>query len=328
MSESRPTVAVVIVNFNGGAMIRRAVEGLRDQTYPNFRVIVVDNASSDGSADGLEGVFPERVEVMRLGTNTGFAKANNIGIDRAADCEWIATLNPDAYPAREWLEKLVQACRSYAACSSFGSQLRAANREGYLDGTGDIYSVSGLAWRRDLGTPLEHGTLEPGEIFAPCAAAALYRRATLVELGGFDERYFCYLEDVDLGFRLQLAGHRSRYVPDSIALHEGSAITGKRSDFTVYHTQRNRIWTWVKNMPSPQIWLYLPVFLVYQLVQFAVYAARGGFAAAARGTLDALTGLKPILRSRREIQRTRRTPWRDLTRVLNRSLVQPLLRRN
>jgi GT2 family glycosyltransferase len=171
------------------------------------------------------------------------------------------------------------------------------------------------------------GTREAGEIFAPCAAAALYRRSAVLEVGGFDERYFCYLEDVDLGFRLQAAGYHARYVPKSVALHEGSAITGKRSDFTVYHTQRNRIWTWVKNMPSPQLWIYLPVFLVYQLFQLAVYAARGSLLAASRGTLDALRGLGPILTSREQIQRVRRASWDDLKQVLNRSLVQPLIRR-
>ena len=100
-----------------------------------------------------------------------------------------------------------------------------------------------------------------GEIFAPCAAAALYRRAAFLEAGGFDEHFFCYMEDVDLGFRLRLLGYRCGYAPAAIVHHVGSGTTGARSPFTVYHGHRNLVWTYVKNMPTPWFWLYLPCLL-------------------------------------------------------------------
>ncbi|HTP95513.1 MAG TPA: glycosyltransferase family 2 protein [Burkholderiales bacterium] len=300
-----PAVAVVIVNYNGGDFIERCLAALSQQTLAPRRVVVVDNASSDGSAERIERDHPE-VQLIRLGRNAGFAAGNNAGIAQAADCEWIACLNPDAYAEPDWLARLLAGAAANPGFAFFGCRMVRADDPGRLDGTGDVYHTSGLAWRRDHRRALAAGTLEAGEIFAPCAAAALYRRADLLEVGGFDEDFFCYFEDVDLAFRLRLTGRRCRYVADSVVRHVGSAIAGEQSDFSVYHGHRNLVWAYFKNMPAALLWRYLPQHLLVNLLSVPLFAWRGHAGAVCRAKWDALAGLSRVLRQRKAIQASSR----------------------
>lgn len=297
------SVGVVIVNKNAGAYLARTLESLQRQTVPPRRVVVVDNASDDGSLDGLDARFPQ-FAFVRSGENLGFAAGNNLAIAMCDDCELVALLNPDAFPEPNWLETLVAAAATHPECAFFGSRLVLdADRE-LLDGTGDMYHVSGLAWRRDQFQPV---TLErpQRESFSACAAAALYRRDAFVAVGGFDESFFCYYEDTDLAFRLRLAGHRGLYVPDAVAYHVGSATTGLISAFTIYHSMRNQLWTFVKNMPGPLLWLYLPQHLLVTVLSVMAYSSHGLGRAALAGKLDGLRGLPRVLAERRRIQASR-----------------------
>ncbi len=140
-----------------------------------------------------------------------------------------------------------------------------------LDGAGDSYHVSGRAWRNGHGERRKCWAGEDAEVFAPCAAAALYRRHAFDEVGGFDEQYFCYFEDVDLGFRLRLRGHNCLYIHSAIVEHVSSALSGYRSDFAVYHGERNAVWTFFKNMPSALLWLYLPQHLLLNVAALMYY---------------------------------------------------------
>ena len=267
------TVAVVVVNWNSGALLQECLKGLSVQTVMPQRVLVVDNASSDDSA-ACVGHFPGAT-LLQMTTNLGFAAGNNRALAEC-DTEFVALLNPDAFPEPDWLERLLAAASSYPNVAAFGSrQLRQDSPE-VLDGIGDSYHMSGLVSRERHGARQQEGDLVSREIFSPCAAAALYRRQALVDVGGFDEDYFCYVEDVDLGFRLRLAGHRAMYVPDAVVHHVGSATTGgQRSDFSVYHGHRNLVWTFVKNMPGALFWLLLPLHLLMNLAMVGVFVIRG-----------------------------------------------------
>lgn len=140
-------------------------------------------------------------------------------------------------------------------------------------------------------------------MFSSCAATAVYRRSVLLELGGFDEDYFCYVEDVDLGFRLRLAGYRCLYVPQSVAHHVGSGTAGgQHSDFSVYHGHRNLVWTFVKDMPGILFWLLLPLHVALNLVSIIWFAFRGHGGVVWRAKRDALLGLPKMWRKRQEIQ--------------------------
>jgi GT2 family glycosyltransferase len=293
------------------------LDHLSRQTLAPDRTIVVDNASTDGSVDELG----SGVEVIRLDRNEGFAKANNVGIQHAADCDWIALLNPDAFPEPTWLEQLVEAARAQPEYAFFGSRLVDASTPTLLDGTGDQYHVSGWAWQRDHGRARsEVDEAAQNEIFGPCAAAALYRRDALLEVGGFDERYFCYYEDVDLAFRLRLAGHRCLYVPSSAVRHVGAAIAGRESDFAVYHAHRNLVWTYVKNMPGPLVWLYLPHHLAVNALALVWFSVRGHPRAIVRAKVDAARALPTFVRERRRLQSERRRSPRELRNAMARGL--------
>ncbi len=275
-----------------------------------MRVLVVDNDSHDGSEAAALG--RSGVDLLRTGANLGFAEANNRGVAELADCEWIALLNPDAFPEPEWIAALVEAAERNPEVASFASRQVLADHPGILDGTGDLYTVAGLAWRRHHGQPSADRGLESGEVFGPCGAAALYRRGAFLEAGGFDRRFFCYFEDVDLAFRLRLRGHRCLYVPGAVVHHVGSALSGYRSDFAVFHGQRNLVWTFAKNMPTPLLIRYLPHHLVMNLASIGVLAVRGQGSTAIRAKWAAVMGLKAMLRARRDIQRGRRATTTEL----------------
>jgi GT2 family glycosyltransferase len=313
------SVAVIVVNANGGELLERALRAVAGQTLPPRRVLVVDNASTDGSVDGLEDRHPG-VEVLRLERNVGFGAANNIGVSAATDCTWIALLNPDAFPEPRWLEALTEAARTEPSYSFFASRLLVADDPGKLDGTGDVYHVSGLAFRRDHGRTVEEVARRRAEVFAPCAAAAMYTRSAFVEAGGFDERYFAYLEDLDLAFRLRLAGRRCLYVPESTVLHVGSSSTGRTSDFTVFHAQRNMVWTYAKNMPTPLVWIYLPEHLLVNLVALAGYSLRGQGRVIWRAKREAFRVLPQVLAERRRLQAERRVGAWELRRLMGKGI--------
>jgi GT2 family glycosyltransferase len=308
-------VAVVIVDWNAGELLARCLAALDRQTRRPDRTVVVDNASSVETRLRLGAASPT-VEVVRLAENRGFAAGANAGLAHAAGQEWIALLNPDAFPEPDWLERLLAAAAANPGFSSFGSRQLAADAPGRLDGTGDVYAVSGLAWRRDHGAAAEGVRLQPEEVFGPCAAAALYRRAALVEAGGLDESFFCYFEDVDLAFRLRLLGHRCLYVPDAIVHHVGSAVSGRQSEFAVYHGHRNLVWTWLKNMPAPLLLAYLPHHLALTLTSLVHVGRRGQARTLLRAKRDALRQLPRVLRARRQIQARRRISARDLRRAM------------
>jgi GT2 family glycosyltransferase len=306
----------VVVAWNAGGYLEQVAESLARLTLKPRRVIVVDNASSDGSVEALAKRHAE-VEVLRPGRNIGFAAANNEGARTADGCEWVALLNPDAFPEPDWLAELADASRKHPEYSLLGSRLLRATAPGQLDGTGDVYHVSGLAWRRDHRCPVEKGA-PAGEVFSVCAAAALYRRDDFLSAGGFDERFFCYFEDTDLAFRLRLQGHRCWYEPRSVVHHVGSGTAGVESDFTLYHSHRNLVWTYVKNMPGALFWVYLPQHLLLNVLSIGWFSIRGHSRAILSAKRDALRGFPHALRERRAIQAGRTVKSRELLRVMSR----------
>jgi GT2 family glycosyltransferase len=312
-------VTVIVVNYNSLKWLKRCLTALQDQSFERFCLIVVDNASTDRSIDCVDSIKASN-RVIRLKRNLGFAAANNLAV-REAETEWVALLNPDAFPEPEWLSNLMRKARNEPDYSFFASKLISSGNTRVLDGAGDDYHVSGLVWRRGHGNIAQGAMNEPREVFAPCAAAALYRRSAVIDVGGFDENFFCYVEDVDLGFRLRLAGHRCLYVPQAVAIHVGSAATGKKSDFCVYHGHRNLVWTFVKNMPGILFWLLLPLHVLLNLLTIAWFALGGRGRIIWRAKRDAVLGLPKMWRKRQCIQKTRVASIAEVWRRLDKRMV-------
>lgn len=320
-------VSVIIVNWNGEPFLERCLTALMAQTVKPLEIILVDNASSDGSAE-IALRFP-LVRLLALDQNNGFARGNNLAIEAVSkESEWIALLNPDAFAEPRWLEELLMAAQRNPAFDVFGSMLVNAGNPLLIDGAGDAYHISGLVWRMGHSDPITQITEHQREVFSPCAAAALYRLSALSKVGGFDEDYFCYVEDMDLGFRLRLAGCRCLYVPQSVVHHVGSGTTGGQdSDFAMYHGHRNLIWAYVKNMPGRLFWAYLPLHIAVNLVTLVVFTWRGRGGVILKAKRDALLGLPKMWRKRQEIQSKRVATVCDIRRVLNRGLFPSKKRR-
>lgn len=304
-------VTVIIVNWNGGTLLNECLTRLTQQSLPPARILVMDNGSTDGSAQRAE-LIPG-VTVRMLGANLGFAAANNRAL-RECDTDLVALLNPDAFPEVDWLLHLVNAAKAYPNIAAFGSHQLMYGSALILDGIGDVYHISGLVWRKGYNRPQCAADDIAREIFSPCACAALYRRNALIKVGGFDEDYFCYVEDIDLGFRLRLGGYTSLYVPDAVVHHVGSASSGgQQSDFSVYHGHRNLVWTFVKNMPEILFWLLLPLHILLNLGAIVWFIARGQGRVILQAKWDAVKGLPKIWARRKQVQAGRvasiRTIW-------------------
>jgi GT2 family glycosyltransferase len=317
-----PSVTVVIVNWNSGAHLAKCLNHLMQQSLPPTRILVMDNASDDGSVEHAQQI-PE-VTVRLLGANLGFAVANNLALSEC-DTDFVALLNPDAFPEQDWLLQLMLAASTYTEVAVFGSRQMIHELPSLVDGLGDIYHISGLVWRDGYNRLHRMEDNCSYEVFSACACAALYRRDVLVKTGGFDEDYFCYVEDIDLGFRIRLAGYTCLYVPDAVVHHIGSATSGgPRSDFSVYYGHRNIVWTFIKNMPGALLWTLLPLHIALNLITLVYFSIRGQGNVIWQAKLDAIKGIPKMWRKRRKIQTERRASLKDIWRVLDKRIKSSL----
>lgn len=312
----KPLFSIVIVNYNAGTMLSNVMSALSQQTYQNFEVIVIDNNSDDDSWKATEGV-PFPCHLVQLNDNIGFSAANNLAVKDHIQGDWIFLLNPDAYPEPDCLAIIAENITLNSNVDCFACMLIDANHPSQLDGAGDIYHVSGLHWRYGHGSPRTFAPTKGAEVFSACAAAAIYRTTTFRQLGGFDESYFAYSEDVDLGFRLRLAGGLSLLLPNAKVHHVGSGITGKGSDFSIYHGHRNLTWTFIKNVPTPLMFLLLPLHLAMTIYMGLRFATNGHLALYIRAKRDALKQLGSQLAQRKKIQKTRVCSCLDLLRMMH-----------
>ena len=227
--------------------MRPCVESLLAQSFINFECIIFDNKSTDSSLSSLP-ALDARFRIINATENLGFAVANNRAAAQTS-AAWIALLNPDAFARPDWLEQGLKARSCLPKTAMVGSTQYLALEPDLFDGLGDEYHAFGIAWRAGFGRPVTD--IYDRETFGPCGAGAFYDRSVFKALGGFDESFFCYHEDVDLAFRMRLAGYRCVQSADTIIDHVSSAISGRASEFAVYHGTRNRIWTFFGNMPWP-----------------------------------------------------------------------------
>jgi GT2 family glycosyltransferase len=320
-----PLVSLIIVSWNSGRYLSRCLDCIASQRFQGFEIIIIDNGSTDNSISGLEERYSTiNIRVERQTHNLGFAAANNLGA-RLARGKWLVLLNADAFPEPGWLEALVLATENSPDFSAFSSRQLQADNLNILDGTGDAYHVSGMAWRLGLGYPSDTYGLKSVEVFSPCAAAAMYLREAFLKVGGFDESFFSYYEDVDLGFRLQLQGYRCLYVPQAVVYHVGSSTFGVRSDFAFYYSHRNLIWTYVKNMPSPLVWLHLPQHILANLIYLIYYSLQGRGKVLLEAKYDGLRGLPGVLKKRALIQQNQRVTNVYLEKIMEHGWLKPYL---
>jgi GT2 family glycosyltransferase len=298
-----PEISVVIVTWNGRQYLDACLAGVAAQEGISAETIVVDNASSDGTAEYLRERYPW-VRLVALAKNHGFAGGNNAGARHAAG-RFIALLNNDTVPDATWLRALRDGIDEQTGITLVASRIVYMHDPLVIDSAGDGMLRSGGAFKRHHGAPVAVAQ-DSREVFGVCGAACLLPKAVFDELGGFDEDFFASHEDVDLSYRARLRGYRCRYVATAVVRHHGSVTLGRLSPFAVFQGQRNLEWVYVKNTPAPLLLRTLPGHLLYNAAA-AVHFTRAGLAGSfLRGKAAALAGLPRMLRKRAAIQRTRR----------------------
>jgi GT2 family glycosyltransferase len=315
MSLQPPLVSVIIPNWNGAHHLPACLDSLGRQRYPRFEVIVVDNGSNDASLTLLARDYPD-VRLIPLGENRGFAPACNLGM-RAARGEILVLLNNDTEAGPGWLGALVAAFERHPEAGSVASKMRLFDQRDHLHTAGDFYRLDGTPGNRGVWQRDEGQFDQEAFVFGACGGSAAYRRAMLDEIGLLDETFFFSCEDVDLGWRAQLAGWPCVYAPEAVVYHKVSA-TGAGATIS-YYDGRNFIYLIAKDYPWSLLRRHWRAVLRAQwhITRDALRAWRGAAARARlRGQLAGLWGIPRMLHARRAVQRTRRASDADLLRVL------------
>ena len=274
-----PIVSIVIPNLNGIKYLPRCLSSIQKQSFKKLETIVVDNGSTDGSVEFVKARFPQTI-IIENKKNKGFAKANNQGI-QIAKGEYIATLNNDTEVDRDWLKHLVaEAGSSEDHAGMWAPKILSMQPQGQID------SVGGLIIYRD-GIAKGRGRLKEDagqynnikEILSPSACSALYRRNMLDEIGYFDEDFFAYCEDTDLGLRARRAGWKAISVPEAVVYHHYSGTGGEYSDIKAFLVERNHLWVAWKNFPLTWI-AVLPFYIIlrYVIQFYGIISGKGSSA--------------------------------------------------
>lgn len=232
-----PRVSVIVVNWNGARFLPECLTALSQQTFDNFETIVVDNGSQDDSL-AILAQYPA-VQIVRSEDNLGFCGGNNLGLQTAKG-DLIVLLNNDTKAEPGWLEALVTAADAHPDAGSFASKMLSYHDPSRVDSAGILLRSDAAAFDIGRGEADSAEFDEAREVFGACAGAAMYRRCAIDDVGLFDDRYFAYLEDVDLAVRLQRAGWHCRYVPAARVLHVHGGTSRTLSNFARYQLVRNR----------------------------------------------------------------------------------------
>jgi GT2 family glycosyltransferase len=292
-------VSVIIVNWNGRSFIGKCLEALRHQNYRNFSVVLVDNASSDGSADFVRTNFPE-VQILLQDHNTGFARANNLAL-KSITTPYAALLNNDAIADPEWLSSLVGALDEHPEAGFAATKMLLCDHPCTIDRVGDAYCRSGTAELRGRGEASCNYHMHEW-VFGACAGAALYRMEMLKDIGLFDEDFFLLYEDVDLSFRAQLRGYKCIYVPEAIVYHLCGKTIVPDSPTSIFYSHRNLEWVYLKNMPARLIIRSIVLHIAYDFAAFAYFSLSGNMRSILKAKFSALRNFPTMLRKRRFIQ--------------------------
>ena len=322
-------ISVIIVNYYGRHFLDACLSSFTNQTFQDFEIILVDNASADGSAEYVHNQFPS-VKVVENIENRGFAGGINDGV-RVACGDYILTLNNDTIACPGLLEHLKDAMDADDTIGMCAPKMLFP--DGSINSAGICISRSGAAWDRGM---FEQDTGQfdiPEEVFGPCAGAGLYRKKMLDEIGLFDEDFFLFMEDVDLAFRARLAGWKCMFVPSARVTHLHGGTAGYKSQVSVYYGNRNIIWYVVKNFPIKTLLMCSPWIIGRNIGIIPCYLFSGMVRLLVKSKIDALKGIKKIARKRDTIRinipeteiRQWIKPWADFktTTSVSKEKIQP-----
>lgn len=314
---AKPRVTIVIPNFNGRKHLATCLSSIQNLTYRDYEVIVVDNASTDGSIEFLKPNYPE-VKVVVNAVNLGFAEGCNVGI-RNAKGNYVVLLNNDVEVESKWLEELVLAAKSNPQIAVCASKMMMFHNRKAINSAGGEFDIYGSGHDRGLNE-LDHGQYSLAEdVFFACGGAMLVRREILMEIGLFDSRYFMYGEDVDLCWRAWLRGYRVRYVPSAIVYHKYGGTMKALTAPRLYLTSRNSLCSTLKNYSSKSLIRALFRFFslkIGEILLFLVSRRVNASIALVKGVLWNVKSLSETWTRRREVQMLRKVSDCEIERLL------------
>ena len=314
-----PKVSIITVNYNGKRFIIDCLKALERQSFNDYEILIIDNASSDNSLDEIErflkaSQLSSSVKLIPLNTNVGFAGGCLEGLIHAHG-EYIALLNNDTEADQKWLEELVMAMDSDSKVGICASKILVYGGN-IIDSAGDGFSTSLKGFKRGEGEGV-HLFNKREYIFGACAGAALYRRKMIDEIGFFDEDFFLIHEDTDLNFRAQLNGWKVLYVPTAIVYHKVRSSIGHMSDTAIYYTLRNSELVRIKNVSFSLFLRFLPEFKLGMLSEFIYFALKHGHPVLYfKAKIDAMRLLPVMLKKRSIIMKAKRVSSEGLREIM------------
>ncbi len=310
-------VSVLVLNYNGRPLLEECFSSLGKQTYPDQKVYLVDNGSQDGSAEYVRKEFPW-VRIIRIEKNCGITGAYNHAV-KLIDAPYFAFLNNDVRVKEDWLEELVKALESDPLAAAAGSKIYFYDRPDTIHSVGLMITPVGIGCDMGLGEKDRGQYNDRGYRGGVSGASMLMRTSLFREVGGFDESYFAYNEDVDLCWRLLLRGYRMVFQPSSVMYHKVGSTNGPRlSPVRVYYMQKNALRNILKNFEVAGVLRGLVISLFYAGLRFLIYFFSGRWdlaGALARGSVEPLTDLPGIFGQRKKIQAQRVVSDRSLERA-------------
>ncbi len=320
----QPTVAIVVLNWNAYDQTVECVESLQQSSYPNLKIIIVDNGSNNREGDRLKEKFAQTIEVVQNVKNLGVAGGNNAGIRQALNdrtVKYVAMVNNDLMVEADTIAHLVAPAEVNERIGMVAGRMMNYFQRERIDNLGIAMTTAGLGYNRKS---------EWYPLFCPCSGLGLYRTEGLRKIMTpdgqvWDNDFFAYFDEQDVGFRLRMNGYEAVYVPTAVGYHkEGATSGGPSSDFSIYHGHRNNLWFLVKDFPTALWWKYLPGIIATQFGTFLLYAKRRRLRVIIRAKWDALRGIPKMLAKRSAIQAIRRVPIPDIERhLIRRAYVTP-----
>lgn len=284
-------ISIIIPNYNGKKYLQDCLESIKAQTYTDYEIIIIDNASTDDNYSWL--LQQDEILFKRLDQNYGFSKAVNEGIQLSRG-EYVLLLNNDTVLEPNFLKEIRQAIEVDHKIFAVSSKMISYQDRSIIDDAGDEYTLLGWTLKCGDGKPVEAYT-KPREVFSACAGAALYRKSIFDEIGYFDEHFFAYMEDVDISYRARTYGYKNTYCPTAHVYHIGSATSGSRHNaFKVKLAARNNIYVPYKNMPWIQLMLNIPFLSMGYFIKWIYFTKKGLGKAYRQGFLEGLTGVWKI----------------------------------
>ncbi|MBS5800273.1 MAG: glycosyltransferase family 2 protein [Clostridiales bacterium] len=284
-------ITVVIPNYNGKGYLRECIDSVRQQTTVKYELIIVDNASTDGDYEWEKD--QKDIIWIQLEQNYGFSKAVNEGIKKARG-KYILLLNNDTVLKPNFLEEIQKEIEKDDNIFAVSSKMICYNNPTIIDDAGDEYNLLGWAFKRGEGKSIEK-YITPRYVFSACAGAALYRKSIFKQIGGFDETFFAYMEDVDIAYRARLYGYKNSYCPTAEVYHIGSATSGsKHNSFKVKLAARNNIYMVYKNMPTIQLVINSVFLFMGYLIKGIYFKKKGLGRDYIQGIKEGIQGCKNI----------------------------------